>query len=463
MYKVYIILFLVCLVIIYLSTDCNAKEHFADTPPTTTSYTPAEKDKILQVLKDNYEMDALFNIAQVAKGLQSTTGYTVPGNLKIAGDLQVGSNITISSGTNGDVITVGNGTTATNGKTKINIGKYSLVPNLSGTDDYIELRYNKDGVATNDKVLGKFSRTAGDKAIIYTNDDNSNYFFINSEPSLGMYNNTPNSSGNIGRLRVDNINVNSVNRPDGNSVIITNNNNETKLCDGSANCNKYVYVRSTENQAGLYKRDGGDIRFNVHGSGNASTSLKNTNGLGEVYTNNIKKTGTEQTRVRLLDNETNICGEDNCDAKQFFVKYGEPNARAGIQSNSENSDFELINSSDRKYKIKTWLQQFEIGPANKDNSWYNATIIHNTNNPNNNDIPKFKVCSRDDCGQSFFIGEYNKNLYSKLAGPQSDEVLYGAERKDGKQYSLVTKDDKVKIYTVKNGKNWSERESWGYP
>ena len=106
MYKVYIILFLVCLVIIYLSTDCNAKEHFADTPPTTTSYTPEEKDKILQVLKDNYEMDALFNITQVAKGLQSTTGYTVPGNLNVSGKLETVGNVSMMSelNINGDKI-----------------------------------------------------------------------------------------------------------------------------------------------------------------------------------------------------------------------------------------------------------------------------------------------------------------------------------------------------------------------
>jgi microcystin-dependent protein len=80
MYNVYIILFLVCLVIIYLS-DC--KENFAE---TTVSYTDSEKAKFLQILKDNYEIDALLNISQIAKGLLMD-GYTIPGNLNVVNKL----------------------------------------------------------------------------------------------------------------------------------------------------------------------------------------------------------------------------------------------------------------------------------------------------------------------------------------------------------------------------------------
>ena len=145
-----------------------------------------------------------------------------------------------------------------------------------------------------------------------------------------------------------NINVDNVNRPDGNNVIITNNNNETKLCDGSANCNKYVYVRSTENQAGLYKRDGGDIRFNVHcGSSNASTSLKNTNGLGEIQNG-------DKSRIRLSDNETRICTNDNCDG--FYVSRGPQ--RAGI-NNSIYMD--ASNGADPLIRFGEWLIQKQHG------------------------------------------------------------------------------------------------------
>ena len=325
MYKLFIIIFLVCLVIIYLSNDCSVKESFtvASAPTVAITYTPAEKDKILQVLKDNYEMEALFNIALVAKGLQSTTGYTVPGdlttsgkltttgklttsgdteilgNLKVKGSIQVGDNINIKSDTNGDVITIGSGTTATNGKTKINIGKYSLIPTLTGTNDYIELKYNN------------------------------------------------NNSVTYGKLIVDQINLNSVNRPNGNNVIITDNNGETKLCDGSTDCNKYIYVRdgADDNQAGFYKKTGTNTAFNVHNNNNGKVTLHNYGGTGEIKYDN-------KARIIIRNDKTDICAGDNCNDKKLFINYDSGNSVAGIKGPTNRTDFQIINKDDA-YRIIT--------------------------------------------------------------------------------------------------------------
>jgi hypothetical protein len=100
----------------YLNNSKILNEPFADT--SSASYTDADKNKILQVLKDTYEVDALLNITQIAKGLQ-TDGYTVPGKLNVSGNLK----------TSGDLEVSGN----------IKIGKYSLTPNKLGNDEMLEL------------------------------------------------------------------------------------------------------------------------------------------------------------------------------------------------------------------------------------------------------------------------------------------------------------------------------------
>jgi hypothetical protein len=354
----------------YLNNSKILNEPFAD---TTVSYTDADKNKILQVLKDTYEVDALLNITQIAKGLQ-TDGYTVPGKLNVSGNLK----------TSGDLEVSGN----------IKIGKYSLTPNKIGNDDMLELKYTKDGTEQNNKTIARFGKEGGDKMQVCVNDDCSKYFFINgADPNLGFYSNKQGETGFIGKASVDIISTNNV----------TSNN---------------------------------------------------------ISTNNIKKLATDQTRIRLIDNETNICGDADCNKKQFFVKYGEGNARAGIQSDTSNSEFELINKSDRKYKIKTYEQTFEIGPAKKDNSWYNATIIHD---PTGND--RFKVCSRPDCGQHMTLWEADSNnIRLKLNGPQSDETSYEFERKDGRRGRFNLSGNKVYIDTRrpdKNGGNWDKRDDWG--
>ena len=282
MYKVYIIIVLIVLTLMYLNNSKILNEPFAD---TSASYTDADKNKILQVLKDTYEVDALLNITQIAKGLQ-TDGYTVPGKLNVSGDLK----------TSGDLEVSGN----------IKIGKYSLTPNKLGNDEMLELKYTKDGTEQNNKTIARFGKEGGDKMQVCVNDDCSKFFFVNgAEPNLGFYNNKQGETGFIGKASVDNISTNN------------------------------------------------------------------------ISTNNIKKLGTDQTRIRLIDNETNICGDADCNKKQFFVKYGEGDARAGIQSDSASSQFDIINNTDRKYRIKSWQKTLEIGPASTDNKWWDARIIYN--------------------------------------------------------------------------------------
>jgi hypothetical protein len=241
---------------------------------------------------------------QIAKGLQ-TDGYTVPGKLKTTGDLEiggklkVGSNITISSDTNGDIINVGDRNKLTDGKTKINIGKYSLEPNKSGNDEILELKYTKDGNNTNNNTIARFSKDAGDKVQVCINDDCSKFLFINSEPTLGIYNNITGQNGFIGRARFDTIDTNKVNR-----------------------------------------------------------------------------LGTDETRIRLLGDETQLCAENDCNNKRLFVRYNEGNMRAGLYGNTDHTELDFFNNSDRKYKIKTWQKTFEIGDGDRGNI-YNAKILYN--------------------------------------------------------------------------------------
>ncbi len=339
MYKVYIIIVLVVLTLMYLNSSKNLNEPFADSPNSNpVSYTDADKNKILQVLKDTYEVDALLNIVQIAKGLQ-TDGYTVPGKLKTTGDLEVsgklkvGSNITISSDTNGDVINVGDGTKLSDGKTKINIGKFSLAPNKLGNDEILELNYNKDGTPANNKTIVRFSKDAGDKVQVCVNDDCSKFLFVNAEPNLGFYNNTAGQTGFIGKASVDTVSTNNV----------TSNN-----------------ISSTD-----------------------------------ISTTNIKKLGTNETRIRLAGTETNICAGNNCDNKQFFVKYGEDNVRGGLYNTESNIvDFDLVNNSNkRKFKIRTYGDRFELGASKKDGKDWMAWMKYNVDkiDSDKNDVLTFKT------------------------------------------------------------------------
>jgi hypothetical protein len=128
------------------------------------------------------------NINNLLSGVkQGNNNYTFDGNLNINGTLKVGNNITIKSDASGDVITIGNRVTSTHDKTRINIGKFTLVPVIQAGEDYINLTYNTDGVVNNDKNIVSFSRNAWDRMQVHTSDNPVKYFYVNKNNDFGLH------------------------------------------------------------------------------------------------------------------------------------------------------------------------------------------------------------------------------------------------------------------------------------
>jgi hypothetical protein len=369
MYKVFIIIFLICLVIIYLSNDCfvkepftnnmkelftnNMKEPFTNSNPGTSPliYSNAEKEKTLAILKDHYEIDALLNIVQVAKGLQSTTGYTVPGSLKIEGSLEVGDNIRITSDTtDGDVITVGSRTaaTGTNGKVRINIGKYSLVPNLTGTDDYLEFRHNSDGTSTNDKVMAKFSKGANDKFLIYGNDTttNSNSFYIRNR-EIGF--NGESSTINATNISSDKVKTNNIVNTDGKSILKFEN-NQSKLCNATDNCDRFLYVNKDDTKGGYASNNQENTNFTITSAGN--NPERKFEIINDNYDTRIWKNG--KLRMAIEPGATKISASNNdFHGKHFFIENNDGDFKFGAHNTANGKTIIQLNNNQGANSILT--------------------------------------------------------------------------------------------------------------
>jgi hypothetical protein len=325
------------------------KEPFTNSNPGTSPliYSNTEKEKTLAILKDHYEIDALLNIAQVAKGLQTTGKHIFPGSLEVKGTLEVGNNIRITSNTiDGDVITVGNGTaaTGTNGKVRINIGKYSLVPNLSGTDDYLEFRHNSNGATNNDKVMGKISKDASDKFLIYSNANNTNNFFV-KDRLIGF-------NGDLGSLSVNTLNGNNIKT---NNIVNTEGNpmlrfedNKSKLCNGSTDCSRFLYVNKNDMQGGYASTKAENTNFTISSAGN--NPERKFEIINENNDTRIWKNG--KLRMAIEPGATKIAAGDNFNAKHFFIENNDGNFNFGAWNTQNNATYLALRNNTTENNIE---------------------------------------------------------------------------------------------------------------
>ncbi len=299
MYKVYIIIVLVVLTLMYLNSNSSSSnpsvnEPFAETT-TSVSYTDADKNKILQVLKDNYEIDALINISQIAKGLQ-TDGYTVPGKLKSSGDLDVGGKLNVSGDVNitgnlkvGNNITISKeGNITIDMSDNIESGKI-YIKNNEGTSaikkwaNGLEITPNNDWadiirIEPGNTIL----RTKGDESSLRLETGAGKKSFnasIIKKPTSNNIMFYPNSGDGNNRLEMNNNSLltDNINNLNGGKLLMGTGTDEIRLCNGTGDCNRYLYIKNNDKDvAGFYAISGDKYpSFNVHSLGRGEVTLFN--------------------------------------------------------------------------------------------------------------------------------------------------------------------------------------------